>query len=57
MERIKTVEERMQEKWREEWSYYREDSWTRRPINELHLKRIVFLRSTEGILITLLCKS
>lgn len=47
----------MQEKWREEWSYYREDSWTRRPINELHLKRIVFLRSTEGILITLLCKS
>lgn len=33
IERIKKVEERMEKKWREKWSYYREDNWPRRLIN------------------------
>lgn len=37
IERIRTVEERMEKKWREEWSYYREDNWTRRLINDAYI--------------------
>jgi hypothetical protein len=34
MPRIKAVEEHMEEKWREEWYYYRSGNWTKRLVTD-----------------------
>lgn len=36
-ERITRIEQRMEERWRKEWPYYRQDNWTRRLIVDSYM--------------------